>query len=98
MSAWARVLDDLAARGGTVPQVAVRLGLPEPLVAAIVDHAERLGLVRVGSGCESVCAPPGADAGPACAGCPLRGGTSSGRGRRSRDRPIGTMREAGRRP
>lgn len=72
MSAWGDVLDDLASRGGTVPQVATRLGLAEALVAAIVDHAERLGLVRVGSGCGSVCAPPEVDAGPACAGCPLR--------------------------
>lgn len=66
-------MEDLAAHGGTVSQVAARLRLSEPLVAAIVDHAERMGLVQVGSGCGSVCGPSGgADAGPACAGCPVR--------------------------
>lgn len=74
MNGWNRVLDDLAAHGGTVSQVAARLDLSEPLVAAIVDHAERMGLVQVGSGCGSVCGPAaGPEAGPACAGCPVRG-------------------------
>lgn len=71
MSAWALVLDDAAARGGTVPQVAARLGLPEELVRSILDHAERLGLVAVADGgCASGC-PHGPDLPAACAGCPL---------------------------
>jgi hypothetical protein len=75
VSAWAAVLDDVAAVGGTPGQVAARLGLPMSLVQAVLDHAERLNVVAVaGSGCDgpgsSVC-----NAGPelptACAGCPL---------------------------
>jgi len=71
VSAWAAVLDDVAAVGGTPGQVAARLGLPMSLVQAVLDHAERLEVVAVaGSGCG-----PGCRAGPdlptACAGCPL---------------------------
>ena len=47
MSAWAVVLDDVTARGGTLAQVATRLGLPIPLVQAVLDHAERLGVLAV---------------------------------------------------
>jgi hypothetical protein len=71
VSAWAAVLDDVAAAGGTPAQVATRLGLPTSLVQAVLDHAERLGVVAVaGSGCGSAC-PTGPEAPPACAGCPL---------------------------
>ena len=71
MSAWVAVLDDVRAQGGTPAQVAARLGLPAPLVQAVLDHAERLGVVSVaGRGCGSECAP-GPDTPPGCAGCPL---------------------------
>ena len=71
MSAWAAVLDDAARLGGTPSQVAARLGLPAPLVRAVLDHAERLGLVATaGRACGPGCAP-GPSAPIACAGCPL---------------------------
>jgi hypothetical protein len=71
MSAWAAVLGDVAARGGTPAQVAARLGLSSSLVASVLDHAERLGLVAVaGRGCGSGC-PTGPQLPPGCAGCPL---------------------------
>lgn len=71
MSAWADVLDDLGAHGGTVPQVASRLDLPPALVRAVVEHATRLGLVaEAGAGCGSGC-PAGPERPAACAGCPL---------------------------
>lgn len=71
MSAWAAVLDDVAARGGTPAQVAGRLGLPKSLVQAVLDHAQRLGVVEVaGSGCASGC-PTGPEMPPGCTGCPL---------------------------
>ena len=71
MSAWASVLDDVASVGGTPAQVATRLGLPVSLVQAVLDHAERLGVVTVaGSNCGSGC-PTGPGLPPACAGCPL---------------------------
>ncbi len=71
MSAWAAVLDDVSARGGTPGQVASRLGLSTSLVQAVLDHAERLGVVAVaGRGCGSGC-PTGPEMPKACAGCPL---------------------------
>ena len=74
MSAWAAVLGDAAAHGGTPAQVATRLGLPTALAQAVLDHAERLGVVTVaGRGthsCGSAC-PTRPDTSPACAGCPL---------------------------
>jgi hypothetical protein len=71
VSAWAAVLDDVGARGGTPAQAATRLGLSMSLVQAVLDHAERLGVVAVaGRGCASGC-PSGAEMPPACAGCPL---------------------------
>ena len=74
MSAWAAVLGDAATRGGTPAQVATRLGLPTPLVQAVLDHAERLGLVAVAGqmrySCGSAC-PAGPEPPPACAGCLL---------------------------
>ena len=71
MSAWAAVLSEAAARGGTAAQVATRLGLATPLVQAVLDHAERLGVVAIaGGGCGSAC-PTRPDTLPACAGCPL---------------------------
>lgn len=71
MSVWAVVLDDVATRGGTPAQVATRLGLSTPLVQAVLDHAERLGVVAVaGQGCGSGC-PTGPELPAACAGCPL---------------------------
>ena len=71
MSAWAAVLGDAAARGGTPAQLATRLGLSPALVQAVLDHAERLGVVAVaGAGCGSGC-PTGPETPPACAGCPL---------------------------
>jgi hypothetical protein len=71
VSAWATVLEDVAARGGTPTQVARRLGLPTPLVQTVLDHAERLGVVAVaGRGCGSGC-PTGPDLPAGCAGCPL---------------------------
>jgi hypothetical protein len=73
VSAWAAVLADVATRGGTPAQVATRLGLPTPLVQAVLDHAQRLGVVGVagrgGHGCGSGC-PAGPEAPPGCAGCP----------------------------
>jgi hypothetical protein len=83
VSAWAAVLDDVAARGGTPAQVAARLGLPGALVHAILDHAARLGVVAVASGCGTGC-PTGPDAPPGCAGCPL--GVSGKRQGRQADR------------
>jgi len=71
MSAWGAVLDDVAARGGTPAQVAARLGLSSSLVVAVLDHAERLGLVAVaGRGCGSGC-PNRPQLPPTCTGCPL---------------------------
>ena len=71
MSAWAAVLEEVAAAGGTPGQVAARLRLPTSLVQAVLDQAERLGVVGVaGSGCGPGC-PAGPDVPPACAGCPL---------------------------
>jgi len=71
VSAWAAVLDDASTRGGTRAQVAARLGLPRSLVEAVLDHAQRLGVVAVaGRGCGSGC-PTGPETPPACAGCPL---------------------------
>lgn len=71
MSAWVDVLADVATRGGTPAQVAGRLGLPMPLVLAVLDHAERLGVVAVaGQGCGSGC-PTGPDLPSGCTGCPL---------------------------
>ena len=71
MSAWAAVLDDVGARGGTPAQVASRVGLPTSLVQAVLDHAERLGVVAVaGRGCGPGC-PTGPEMPKACAGCPL---------------------------
>jgi len=71
VSAWAAVLDDVGTRGGTPTQVADRLGLPSALVEAVLDHAERLGLVAVaGSGCGSGC-PTGPEMPAGCAGCPI---------------------------
>jgi hypothetical protein len=71
VSAWVTVLDDVAAAGGTPAQVATRLGLPRSLVQAVLDHAERLGIVAVaGSGCGPGC-PAGPEIPQACAGCPL---------------------------
>jgi hypothetical protein len=71
VSAWAAVLDDASTRGGTPAQVAARLGLPRSLVEAVLDHAQRLGVVAVaGRGCGSGC-PTGPETPPACAGCPL---------------------------
>ncbi len=69
MSAWAEVLDDVGARGGTPAQIATRLGLPVPLVQAVLEHAERLGVVAVaGRRCPSGC-PSGPERPPACSGC-----------------------------
>lgn len=71
MSTWAAVLDDVSVRGGTPAQVATRLGLQLSLVQAVLDHAERLGVVAVaGRGCGSGC-PTGPEMPKACAGCPL---------------------------
>ena len=71
MSAWTAVLDDVASRGGTPAQVAHRLGLPGPLVQAVLDHAERLGVVVVaGQGCASGC-PTGPALPSGCVACPL---------------------------
>lgn len=71
MSAWVAVLDDVATHGGTPAQIATRLGLPAPLVQAVLHHAERLGVVAVaGRGCSSGC-PTGPEMPPNCAGCPL---------------------------
>jgi hypothetical protein len=71
VSAWADVLDDVGARGGTPGQVATRLGLPVSLVQAVLDHAQRLGVVAVaGRGCASGC-PAGPATPTGCAGCPL---------------------------
>jgi len=71
VSAWAAVLDDVTVRGGTPAQVATRLGLPIPLVQAVLDHAERLGVVAVaGRGCGSGC-PTGPELPATCAGCAL---------------------------
>ena len=71
MSVWAAVLDEVASRGGTPAQVADRLGLSMPFVQAILDHAQRLGVVAVaGRGCGSGC-PSGPEMPPGCAGCPL---------------------------
>ncbi|OIQ82679.1 MarR family protein [mine drainage metagenome] len=72
--AWSRVLAEAAARGGTASQVAERLGLPAPLVSAVLDHAERLGIVSVaGRTCSSAC-PSGPERPAACHGCPLGSG------------------------
>ena len=71
MSAWAAVLDDVRRRGGTPAQVATRLGLSISLVQAVLDHAERLGVVALASGgCASGC-PAGPQMPQACAGCPI---------------------------
>jgi len=71
VSAWAAVLGDVGAQGGTPAQVATRLGLSMSLVQAVLDHAERLGVVAVaGRGCASGCSS-GPEMLPVCAGCPL---------------------------
>lgn len=71
MSTWAAVLDDVGTKGGTPAQVAARLGLAPSLVQAVLDHAERLGVVAVaGRGCASGC-PSGPGVPNGCAGCPL---------------------------
>jgi hypothetical protein len=71
VSAWAMVLEDVAEVGGTPAQVATRLGLPMSLVQAVLDHAERLGVVMVAGGrCGSGCLA-GPELPPACGGCPL---------------------------
>lgn len=71
MNAWTAVLDDVGTRGGTPLQVASRLGLPMNLVQAVLDQAQRLGLVAVaGQGCGSGC-PTGPVMPKGCAGCPL---------------------------
>jgi hypothetical protein len=71
VSAWATVLDDVTTRGGTPDQIANRLGLPPALVEAVLDHAQRLGVVAVaGSGCGSGC-PTGPEMPSGCAGCPV---------------------------
>jgi len=76
VSAWTAVLDDVASRGGTPAQVATRLGLPVPLVQAVLDHAQRLGVADVaGRGCGPGC-PTGPQLPPGCAGCPLAAGTA----------------------
>jgi len=70
-SVWSRVLTEASARGGTAAQVAARLGLPEPLVGSVLDHAERLGLVTIaGRTCTSSC-PTGPTRPATCHGCPL---------------------------
>jgi len=71
VSAWAAVLEDISGRGGTPAAVATRLGLPLSMVQAVLDHAERLGVVAVaGGGCASGC-PTGPEKPSGCAGCPL---------------------------
>jgi DNA-binding transcriptional regulator LsrR (DeoR family) len=71
VNAWTTVLADVSVRGGTPAQVATRLGLPTSLVQAILDHAERLGLVAVaGRGCGTAC-PAGAEMPTGCVGCPV---------------------------
>lgn len=71
MSVWTAVLEEAGVRGGTAAQVANRLGLPLSLVQAVLDHAERLGVVAVaGNGCASGC-PTGPEMPASCAGCPL---------------------------
>jgi hypothetical protein len=71
VSAWTAVLDDVGERGGTPGQVASRLGLSTCLVQAVLDYAERLGVVAVaGRGCGLGC-PTGPEMPKACAGCPL---------------------------
>ena len=71
MSAWAAVLDDVGVRGGSPATVAARLGLPLPLVQAVLDHAQRLGVLEVaGRGCGSGC-PSRPQMPPTCTGCPL---------------------------
>jgi hypothetical protein len=77
VSAWSAVLADVARRGGAPAQVARRLGLPASLVQAVLDHAERLGVVTVaGRGCGSGC-PTGPETPPSCAGCPLAQSSAS---------------------
>ena len=74
MSAWAAVLGDVAARGGTPAQVATRLGLPASLVQAVLDHAERLGVVAVSGQGRASCgsgSPTGPETPLSCAGCSL---------------------------
>jgi hypothetical protein len=71
VNAWSAVLGDVSARGGTPAQVATRLRLPMGLVQAILDHAERLGVVAVaGRGCGTGC-PIGPELPKGCVGCPL---------------------------
>jgi hypothetical protein len=71
MSAWAAVLGEVAAGGGTPRQIATRLGLSTPLVQAVLDHAERLGVIAVaGHGCGTGC-PTGLQLPASCAGCPV---------------------------
>jgi hypothetical protein len=71
VSVWTAVLEEAGVKGGTAVQVASRLGLPLSLVQAVLDHAERLGVVAVaGKGCGSGC-PTGPEMPAGCAGCPL---------------------------
>ena len=55
------------ATGATPSTVAARLGLDPGLVATMLDHAQRIGLV-VPPGCTSC---TGEASAPACAGCPV---------------------------
>jgi hypothetical protein len=71
VSAWAAVLQDIGVRGGTPAQIATRLGLSADLVQAILDHAERLGVLTLASYCCGAGCPTGAELPPVCAGCLL---------------------------
>ena len=60
-------------RGLTAERIAEQLGLPGDVVALVLEHAERLGLVMRpagGSSCRTGC-PTGPDKPPSCFGCPL---------------------------
>lgn len=66
--------------GGTVPSIAAKVGLSEPMVATMVDHYARLGLLTEATSlCASglgACHPQAAhgltaEARVACATCPL---------------------------
>jgi hypothetical protein len=69
MSLWASVLDEADAHGGTPAHIATQLGLPISLVQAVLDQAERLGVLAVaGRSCGAGC-PSGPERPAACAGC-----------------------------
>ena len=83
MSALSAVLAEARA-GGTVENIAARLGLASDLVGSMIDQGERLGLIGFAApdcgGCGGVSVTRvgvvRASAGPApagCAGCPLAG-------------------------